>query len=59
MFEYKALAPNFRLLDNFKKKKISEEKKIKVIGFANQHDELKYFVDSRNLLFNCSSEKAS
>ena len=26
MFEYKALAPNFRLLDNFKKKKTSEEK---------------------------------
>ena len=26
MFEYKALAPNFRLLDNFKRKKITEEK---------------------------------
>ena len=26
MFEYKALAPNFRLLDKFKRKKITEEK---------------------------------
>ena len=26
MFEYKALAPNFRLLDNLKRKKITEEK---------------------------------
>jgi len=44
MFEYKALAPNFRLLDNFKKKKISEEK------FIVQYKEMLSELDPNNVL---------
>ncbi|MDA7730894.1 DUF488 domain-containing protein [Flavobacteriaceae bacterium] len=44
MFEYKALAPNFRLLDNFKKKKISEEK------FIVKYNEMLSELDPNNVL---------
>ena len=44
MFEYKALAPNFRLLDNFKRKKITEEK------FVSEYNEMLSELDASNVL---------
>lgn len=44
LFEYKALAPNFRLLDNFKRKKITEEK------FINEYNEMLSELNANNVL---------
>ena len=44
MFEYKALAPNFRLLDNFKRKKITEEK------FVSEYNEMLSELNASNVL---------
>ena len=44
LFEYKALAPNFRLLDNFKRKKITEEK------FINEYNDMLSELNAKNVL---------
>ena len=44
LFEYKALAPNFRLLDNFKRKKITEEK------FINEYNDMLSELNANNVL---------
>ena len=49
MFEYKALAPNFRLLDNFKKKKISEEK------FIIEYNDMLSELNANNVLEHMNS----
>lgn len=49
MFEYKALAPNFRLLDNFKKKKISEEK------FIIEYNDMLLELNANNVLEHINS----
>jgi uncharacterized protein YeaO (DUF488 family) len=50
IFEYKALAPNWRLWDNFKKKKISEKKFI--IEYQSMLNELnsKHVIEHLNFL---------